>query len=205
VLALPLPHRPLFSGFYMPIYVIDNYVGEIGMIESKHKLRVDQEELETIEKGVYDGRVIQAIEYEDICKVMKIDELEAQLHEAEDIVEDLREELRAYRISGFSCEQTAPWERTLENPTSLSIMILDDDSFEMSVVWTLVDDCGLRMPYHVNLKVEVGATRHVLCKLESNGIANGVVQTSKNSHGFTSLQIQICPRRNARVSFRLVL
>ncbi|GJZ65733.1 hypothetical protein Tco_0622429 [Tanacetum coccineum] len=105
----------------------------------------------------------------------------------------------AYRISGFSCEQTAPWERTLENPTSLSIMILDDDSFEMSVVWTLVDDCGLRMPYHVNLKVEVGATRHVLCKLESNGIANGVVQTSKNSHGFTSLQFQICPRRNARM------
>ncbi|PWA35992.1 DNA/RNA-binding protein Kin17, conserved region [Artemisia annua] len=85
--------------------VIDKYVGEIEMIESKHKLRVDQEELETvipqiggvvrvvngayrgsnarllsvntekfcakvqIEKGVYDGRVIQAIEYEDICKV----------------------------------------------------------------------------------------------------------------------------------------
>ncbi|GJY75435.1 putative ribonuclease H-like domain-containing protein [Tanacetum coccineum] len=75
------------------------------MIKSKHKLRVDQEELEMvilkiggvvravngayhvlnarllsvntdkfcakvhIEKGVYDGRVIQAIEYEDICKV----------------------------------------------------------------------------------------------------------------------------------------
>ncbi|KAJ0612147.1 putative KIN17-like protein [Helianthus annuus] len=60
--------------------VIDKYVGEIEMLESKHKLRVDQEELETvipqidglvrvIEKGVYDGRVIQAIEYEDICKV----------------------------------------------------------------------------------------------------------------------------------------
>ncbi|GJX55406.1 KIN17-like protein [Tanacetum coccineum] len=85
--------------------VIDKYVGEIEMIESKHKLRVDQEELETvipqiggvvrvvnggyrgsiarllsvntdkfcakvqIEKGVYDGRVIQTIEYEDICKV----------------------------------------------------------------------------------------------------------------------------------------
>ncbi|GJS69355.1 KIN17-like protein [Tanacetum coccineum] len=85
--------------------VIDKYVGEIEMIESKHKLRVDQEELETvipqiggvvrvvngaycgsnarflsvntdkfcakvqIEKGVYDGRVIQAIEYEDTCKV----------------------------------------------------------------------------------------------------------------------------------------
>nr|GEV65680.1 hypothetical protein [Tanacetum cinerariifolium] len=26
---------------------------------------------------------------------------------------------RAYRISGFSCEQTGPWERTLENPASL--------------------------------------------------------------------------------------
>ncbi|CAH1415122.1 unnamed protein product [Lactuca virosa] len=85
--------------------VIDKYVGEIEMLESKHKLRVDQEELETvipqiggivrivngayrgsnarllsvntemfcakvqIEKGVYDGRIIQAIEYEDICKV----------------------------------------------------------------------------------------------------------------------------------------
>ncbi|XP_023768722.1 KIN17-like protein [Lactuca sativa] len=87
--------------------VIDKYVGEIEMLESKHKLRVDQEELETvipqiggivrivngayrgsnarllsvntemfcakvqIEKGVYDGRVIQAIEYEDICKVIQ--------------------------------------------------------------------------------------------------------------------------------------
>ncbi|OMO58513.1 hypothetical protein COLO4_34579 [Corchorus olitorius] len=84
---------------------IDKYVGEIEMLESKHVLRVDQQELETvipqiggivrivngaycgsnarllgvdtdkfcakvqIEKGVYDGRVIKAIEYEDICKV----------------------------------------------------------------------------------------------------------------------------------------
>ncbi|KAD6119059.1 hypothetical protein R6Q59_025161 [Mikania micrantha] len=87
--------------------VIDKYVGEIEVLESKHKLRVDQEELETvipqigglvrivngayrgsnarllsvntdkfcakvqIEKGMYDGRVIQAIEYEDICKVVQ--------------------------------------------------------------------------------------------------------------------------------------
>nr|GEV87136.1 nucleic acid-binding, OB-fold protein [Tanacetum cinerariifolium] len=26
----------------------------------------------------------------------------------------------AYRITGFSCEQTVPWERTLDNPTSLT-------------------------------------------------------------------------------------
>ncbi|KAG5549481.1 hypothetical protein RHGRI_014722 [Rhododendron griersonianum] len=85
--------------------VMDKYVGEIEMLESKHVLRVDQEELETvipqigglvkivnggyrgskgrllevntdkfcakvqIEKGIYDGRVLQAVEYEDICKV----------------------------------------------------------------------------------------------------------------------------------------
>ncbi|XVF83677.1 hypothetical protein PTKIN_Ptkin16aG0509700 [Pterospermum kingtungense] len=85
--------------------VIDRYVGETEMLESKHVLRVDQEELETvipqiggvvrivngayrgsnarllgvdtekfcakvqIEKGAYDGRVLKAIEYEDICKV----------------------------------------------------------------------------------------------------------------------------------------
>ncbi|KAL1193000.1 KIN17-like protein [Cardamine amara subsp. amara] len=85
--------------------VIDNYVGEIEMVDSKHVLRVDQEELETvlpqiggivkivngayrgsnarllgvdtekfcakvqIEKGVYDGRVIKSIDYEDICKL----------------------------------------------------------------------------------------------------------------------------------------
>ncbi|KAJ4889793.1 hypothetical protein Rs2_29541 [Raphanus sativus] len=85
--------------------VVDNFVGEIEMIDSKHVLRVDQEELETvlpqigglvkivngayrgsnakllgvdtdrfcakvqIEKGVYDGRVIKSIEYEDICKL----------------------------------------------------------------------------------------------------------------------------------------
>ncbi|CAK9134512.1 unnamed protein product [Ilex paraguariensis] len=76
------------------------------MLESKHVLRVDQEELDTvipqigglvrivngayrgsnarllavdtdnfcakvqIEKGLYDGRVLQAVEYEDICKVV---------------------------------------------------------------------------------------------------------------------------------------
>ncbi|CAM9004023.1 unnamed protein product [Rhodiola kirilowii] len=87
--------------------VIDKYVGEIEMHENKHKLRVDQEELETvipqiggvvrivngayrgsfarlvsvntdkfcakvqIEKGIYDGRVLPAVEYEDICKVDK--------------------------------------------------------------------------------------------------------------------------------------
>lgn len=85
--------------------VIDKYVGEIEMLESKHVLRVDQAELETvipqigglvrivngayrgatakllgvdtdkfcakvqIEKGAYIGRVLKAIEYEDICKV----------------------------------------------------------------------------------------------------------------------------------------
>ncbi|XP_010501156.1 PREDICTED: DNA/RNA-binding protein KIN17-like [Camelina sativa] len=85
--------------------VIDKYVGEIEMLDSKHVLRVDQEELETvipqiggtvkivngayrgsnarllgldtekfcakvqIEKGVYDGRVIKSIDYEDICKL----------------------------------------------------------------------------------------------------------------------------------------
>lgn len=85
--------------------VIDKYVGEIEMLESKHVLRVDQEELETvipqigglvrivngayrgctasllavytdnfsakvqIVKGIYDGRVLKSIEYEDICKL----------------------------------------------------------------------------------------------------------------------------------------
>ncbi|ESR34502.1 hypothetical protein CICLE_v10005088mg [Citrus x clementina] len=85
--------------------VIDKYVGEIEMLEKKHVLRVDQDELETvipqigglvrivngayrgsnarllgvdtdkfcaqvkIEKGVYDGRVLNAIDYEDICKL----------------------------------------------------------------------------------------------------------------------------------------
>ncbi|KAH6833247.1 DNA/RNA-binding protein Kin17 [Perilla frutescens var. hirtella] len=85
--------------------VIDKYCGEIEMVENKHVLRVDQEELETvlpqigglvkivngayrgenarllavdtdkfcakvqIEKGIYDGRVLKAVEYEDICKL----------------------------------------------------------------------------------------------------------------------------------------
>lgn len=87
--------------------VIDKYVGEIEMLEIKHVLRIDQEELETvipqigglvrivngayrgsnarllavdtdkfcakvqIEKGVYDGRVLKAVEYEDICKIVQ--------------------------------------------------------------------------------------------------------------------------------------
>jgi len=85
--------------------VIDKYIGEIEMLETKHVLRVDQAELETvipqigglvrivngayrgatakllgvdtdkfcakvqIEKGAYVGRVLKAVEYEDICKV----------------------------------------------------------------------------------------------------------------------------------------
>ncbi|GAB2213523.1 hypothetical protein Droror1_Dr00017831 [Drosera rotundifolia] len=85
--------------------VIDRHVGEIEMIDTKHVLRVDQEELETgipligglvrivngayrgsnarllavdadkycakaeLEKGLYDGRVLPAVEYEDICKI----------------------------------------------------------------------------------------------------------------------------------------
>ncbi|XP_044467210.1 KIN17-like protein [Mangifera indica] len=85
--------------------VIDKYVGEIEMLDNKHVLRVDQDELETvipqigglvrivngayrssnarllgvdtdhfcakvkIEKGIYDGRVLKAIDYEDICKL----------------------------------------------------------------------------------------------------------------------------------------
>ncbi|XP_051122771.1 KIN17-like protein [Andrographis paniculata] len=87
--------------------VIDKYCGEIEMLEKKHVLRVDQEELETvlpqigglvkivngayrgeiarllaidadnfcakvqIEKGIYDGRVLKAVEYEDICKLLQ--------------------------------------------------------------------------------------------------------------------------------------
>ncbi|CAA0821020.1 DNA/RNA-binding protein Kin17- conserved region [Striga hermonthica] len=85
--------------------VIDKYYGEIEMLENKHILGIDQEELETvlpqigglvrivngayrgerarllaidadrfcakvqIEKGIYDGRILKAVEYEDICKV----------------------------------------------------------------------------------------------------------------------------------------
>ncbi|EYU40327.1 hypothetical protein ABFS82_02G137300 [Erythranthe guttata] len=85
--------------------VIDRYLAEIEMLENKHLLRVDQEELETVlpqigglvkivngayrgenaklvaidtdkfcakvvvEKGIYDGRVLKAVEYEDICKL----------------------------------------------------------------------------------------------------------------------------------------
>uniref|UniRef100_A0ACD5Z6X5 Uncharacterized protein n=1 Tax=Avena sativa TaxID=4498 RepID=A0ACD5Z6X5_AVESA len=88
--------------------VIDKYVGEIEMLESKHVLRVDQDELETVipqigglvrivngayrgsnarllavdterfsaklqvEKGLYDGKVLRAIEYEDICKIAHV-------------------------------------------------------------------------------------------------------------------------------------
>ncbi|EXC30506.1 hypothetical protein L484_010755 [Morus notabilis] len=87
--------------------VIEKYVGEIEMLDSKHVLRIDQQELETvipqigslvrivngayrgsnarllavdtdkfcakvqIEKGVYDGRVLKAVEYEDICKIVQ--------------------------------------------------------------------------------------------------------------------------------------
>ncbi|OVA07944.1 DNA/RNA-binding protein Kin17 [Macleaya cordata] len=97
------------KGYYkqkgLVVKVIDKYVGELEMLDSKHILRVDQEELETvipqigglvrivngayrgstarlisvdtdnysakvqIEKGIYDGRVLQEVDYEDICKI----------------------------------------------------------------------------------------------------------------------------------------
>lgn len=86
--------------------VIDKYVGEIEMLQNKHLLRIDQDELETVipqigghvkivngayrgsnarlmsvntdkycakvqvEKGIYDGRVLEAVDYEDICKLL---------------------------------------------------------------------------------------------------------------------------------------
>lgn len=85
--------------------VIDKYVGEIEMLENKHVLRVDQEELETvipqigglvrivngayrgsnarllaidtnnycakvqIERGIYDGKILKDIDYEDLSKL----------------------------------------------------------------------------------------------------------------------------------------
>jgi DNA/RNA-binding protein KIN17 len=85
--------------------VMDKYVREVEMLERKHVLGVDQDELETVipqigglarivngayrgsnarllsvdtekfcakvqvEKGLYDGKVLRAIEYEDICKI----------------------------------------------------------------------------------------------------------------------------------------
>ena len=104
VMSKALAEKGYYKKKGIVIKVIDKYVGEIKMIDSKHVLRVDQEELETviphiggplrivngayrgsnarllavdtekysakvqIEKGIYDGRVLQAVEYEDICK-----------------------------------------------------------------------------------------------------------------------------------------
>lgn len=106
VMCKPLAEKGYYKQKGVVRKVVDKYVGEIEMIESKHVLRVDQEELETvipqigglvrivngayrgsnarlmavdtnkfcakvqIEKGVYDGRVLPAVEYEDICKVV---------------------------------------------------------------------------------------------------------------------------------------
>ncbi|CAI9096825.1 OLC1v1033050C1 [Oldenlandia corymbosa var. corymbosa] len=105
VMSKPLAEKGYYKQKGVVRKVIDKYVGEIEMLESKHVLRVDQEELETvipqiggvvrivngayrgsnarllaidtekfcakvqIEKGIYDGRVLKAIEYEDICKL----------------------------------------------------------------------------------------------------------------------------------------
>ncbi|KAF5186771.1 DNA/RNA-binding protein KIN17 [Thalictrum thalictroides] len=97
------------KGYYkqkgVVVKVVDKYVGEIQMLDTKHVLRIDQAELETvipqigglvkivngayrgskarlmsvntdkysakvqIEKGLYDGRVLQAVDYEDISKL----------------------------------------------------------------------------------------------------------------------------------------
>ena len=107
VMSKTLAEKGYYKQKGVVVRVIDKYVGEIEMLESKHVLRVDQEELETvipqiggvvrivngayrgssarllsvnterfcakvqIEKGIYDGRVLQAVDYEDICKVLQ--------------------------------------------------------------------------------------------------------------------------------------
>lgn len=107
VMSKPLAEKGYYKQKGVVRKVIDKYVGEIEMIDTKHVLRVDQEELETvipqigglvkivngayrgsnakllavdtdkfcaklqIEKGIYDGRVLPAVEYEDICKVLQ--------------------------------------------------------------------------------------------------------------------------------------
>ncbi|KAK1591965.1 hypothetical protein Q3G72_016795 [Acer saccharum] len=105
VMSKPLAEKGYYKQKGVVRKVIDKYVGEIEMLDNKHVLRVDQDELETvipqigglvkivngayrssnarlmgvntdkfcakvkIEKGVYDGRVLNAIDYEDICKL----------------------------------------------------------------------------------------------------------------------------------------
>lgn len=105
VMSKTLAEKGYYKQKGVVLKVIDKYVGEIQMLESKHVLRVDQDELETvipqiggavrivngayrgsnarlvsvntdkfcakiqIEKGIYDGRVLQAVDYEDICKL----------------------------------------------------------------------------------------------------------------------------------------
>uniref|UniRef100_A0A0E0JZQ8 DNA/RNA-binding protein Kin17 WH-like domain-containing protein n=1 Tax=Oryza punctata TaxID=4537 RepID=A0A0E0JZQ8_ORYPU len=77
VMSKSLAEKGYYKQKGMVKRVIDKYVGEIEMLESKHVLRVDQDELETVipqigglvEKGLYDGKVLKAIEYEDICKI----------------------------------------------------------------------------------------------------------------------------------------
>ncbi|XP_078445217.1 DNA/RNA-binding protein Kin17, conserved region [Wolffia australiana] len=105
VMSKALAEKGYYKQKGVVIKVIDKYVGEIEMLEKKHVLRVDQEELETvipqiggmvrivngayrgsnarliavntdkfcakvqIERGIYDGRVLPAVDYEDICKL----------------------------------------------------------------------------------------------------------------------------------------
>ncbi|KAI3942592.1 hypothetical protein MKX01_010487 [Papaver californicum] len=105
VMSKDLAQKGYYKQKAQVVKVIDKYVGELQMLDSKHILRVDQEELETvipqigglvkivngayrgsnarllkvdtdkfsakvqIEKGIYDGRVLQAVDYEDICKI----------------------------------------------------------------------------------------------------------------------------------------
>ncbi|KAI3832789.1 hypothetical protein MKW98_002335 [Papaver atlanticum] len=105
VMSKALAQKGYYKQKAQVVKVIDKYVGELQMLDTKHILRVDQEELETvipqigglvkivngayrgsnarllkvdtdkfsakvqIEKGIYDGRVLQAVDYEDICKI----------------------------------------------------------------------------------------------------------------------------------------
>ncbi|MCL7038466.1 hypothetical protein MKW94_025570 [Papaver nudicaule] len=105
VMSKDLAQKDYYKQKAKVVKVIEKYVGELQMLDTKHVLRVDQEELETvipqigglvkivngayrgsnarllkvdtdkfsakvqIEKGIYDGRVLQAVDYEDICKI----------------------------------------------------------------------------------------------------------------------------------------
>ncbi|GJX61955.1 hypothetical protein Tco_0294855, partial [Tanacetum coccineum] len=92
--------------------------------EDKGKMIIAEPEITAISdlRPIHCNKTIEAVTNNPITKnyIKQGTPIQANMDVKDaDYFDQLLQHRKAYRISGFSCEQTGLWERTLDNPTSL--------------------------------------------------------------------------------------